>query len=234
MATRRSYNDACGTGHALDLVGERWALLVVRELLLGPKRYGQLRSDLPGISTNVLAQRLTELEASGLVRKQRLPAPAVTEAYELTAWGRELEPVVRALGRWALRSPHHDRTAHLSATSFILGLRTNFDPGRAQGMQGRYELHIDAEVFRVVIADNALHAERGHQQDPDAVITAQPSALARVVYGGRTLADAITEGDVQVEGDIASIARLAAVLTLPAPAPSPTRGTQSPEPKNPQ
>lgn len=105
MATRRSYNDACGTGHALDLVGERWALLVVRELLLGPKRYGQLRSDLPGISTNVLAQRLTELEASGLVRKQRLPAPAVTEAYELTAWGRELEPVVRALGRWALRSP---------------------------------------------------------------------------------------------------------------------------------
>ncbi|MEU8893529.1 winged helix-turn-helix transcriptional regulator [Streptomyces sp. NPDC048442] len=218
MATKRSYNDACGTGHALDLVGERWALLVVRELLLGPKRYGQLRTDLPGISTNVLAQRLAELEASGIVRKHRLPAPAVAEAYELTDWGLELEPVVRALGRWAVRSPAHDRTAHLSATSFVLSLRTNFDPSRAQGVQGRYELHLGDEVFRVLIADGALHAGRGYQQQPEAVITARPSALARVVYGGRQLADAVAAGDVRVEGDSSSVAHLTAVLSLPAPA----------------
>ncbi|GHF76090.1 transcriptional regulator [Kitasatospora xanthocidica] len=217
MATKRSYNDACGTGHALDLVGERWALLVVRELLLGPKRYGQLRTDLPGISTNVLAQRLAELEASGIVRKHRLPAPAAAEAYELTDWGLELEPVVRALGRWAVRSPAHDRTAHLSPTSFVLSLRTNFDPARAQDVHGRYELHLGDEVFRVLIADGTLRAERGHQQQPEAVITARPSALARVVYGGRPLADAIAAGDVQVEGDTASVARLGAVLSLPAP-----------------
>ncbi|MFJ9741989.1 winged helix-turn-helix transcriptional regulator [Streptomyces sp. NPDC101166] len=218
MTTKRSYNDACGTGHALDLVGERWALLVVRELLLGPKRYGQLRTDLPGISTNVLAQRLAELEASGIIHKRRLPAPAAAEAYELTDWGLELEPVVRALGRWAVRSPAHDRTAHLSATSFILSLRTNFDPGRGQGVHGRYELHLGDEVFRVLIADGTLHAERGYQQQPEAVITARPSALARVVYGGRHLADAVAAGDVRVEGDTTSVARLTAVLSLPAPA----------------
>ena len=218
MTTKRSYNDACGTGHALDLVGERWALLVVRELLLGPKRYGQLRTDLPGISTNVLAQRLAELEASGIVRKHRLPAPAAAEAYELTDWGLELEPVVRALGRWAVRSPAHDRTAHLSATSFVLSLRTNFDPSRGQGVHGRYELHLGDEVFQVLIADGTLHAERGHQRQPEAVITARPSALARIVYGGRQLADAVAEGDVRVEGDTTSVARLSAVLSLPAPA----------------
>ncbi|GAA1530745.1 winged helix-turn-helix transcriptional regulator [Streptomyces albidochromogenes] len=218
MATKRSYNDACGTGHALDLVGERWALLVVRELLLGPKRYGQLRTDLPGISTNVLAQRLAELEASGIVRKHRLPAPAVAEAYELTDWGLELEPVVRGLGRWAVRSPAHDRTAHLSATSFVLSLRANFDAGRAQGVHGRYELHLGDEVFRVLIADGTLHAERGYQQQPEAVITARPPALAGVVYGGRQLADAVAAGDVRVEGDTTCVARLTAVLSLPAPA----------------
>ncbi|KQV12606.1 MULTISPECIES: winged helix-turn-helix transcriptional regulator [unclassified Kitasatospora] len=215
MATKRSYNDACGTGHALDLVGERWALLVVRELLLGPKRYGQLRTDLPGISTNVLAQRLTELEASGIVRKHRLPAPTAAEAYELTDWGLELEPVVRALGRWAVRSPAHDRTAHLSPTSFILSLRTNFDPDLARGVHARYELHLNDEVFQVLIADGTLHAARGHQQQPEAVITARPSALAGVVYGGRPLADAVAAGDVRVEGDPGSVARLAAVLSLP-------------------
>ncbi len=215
MATNRSYNDACGTGHALDLVGERWALLVVRELLLGPKRYGQLRTDLPGISTNVLAQRLAELEASNIVRKQRLPAPAAAEAYGLTDWGLELEPAVRALGRWAVRSPAHDRTAHLSPTSFVLSLRTNFDAGLAQDVHARYELHLGDEVFRVLIAEGTLSAERGHQSQPDAVITARPSALAGVVYGGRPLPDAIAAGDVQVEGDPTSVARLTAVLSLP-------------------
>lgn len=125
MTTRRSYNDMCGMAHALDLVGERWALLVVRELLLGPKRYSDLRVDLPGISTNVLSQRLSDLEREGVVRRTKLPPPAASAVYELTDWGHELEPIVCALGRWGFRSPSRREGANLSTTAFVLSLRTN-------------------------------------------------------------------------------------------------------------
>src|SRR3954464_7006515 len=103
-ASRRSYEDACGAAHALDLIGERWALLVMRELMLGPKRFSDLRSDLPGISANVLTQRLEGLGASALLARRRLPPPASTQVYELTPWGYEAEPIVQSLGRWAARS----------------------------------------------------------------------------------------------------------------------------------
>jgi len=102
--SRRRYDDACGTAHALDLIGERWALLVMRELMLGPKRFGDIRADLPGISANTLTQRLEGLEASGLVVRRRLPPPASAQVYELTRWGYEAEPIVQTLGRWAARS----------------------------------------------------------------------------------------------------------------------------------
>src|SRR6476659_285627 len=102
---KRRYDDACGTAHALDLIGERWALLVLGELMLGPRRFSELRADLPGISANVLSQRLDELEARGLARKLRLPPPASVQVYEATPWGLEAEPIVQALGRWAARSP---------------------------------------------------------------------------------------------------------------------------------
>src|ERR671932_1050136 len=105
MATMRSYQDGCAVAHALDFVGERWALLVVRELLLGPKRFTDLRTGLPGVSPNVLAQRLRELEQAGVVRRRRLPPPAASQVYELTEWGVDLEPVLTALGRWGSRSP---------------------------------------------------------------------------------------------------------------------------------
>src|SRR4249919_2386031 len=106
----RWYGDACATAHALDLVGERWALLVMRELIFGPKRFSDLRASLPGISANVLTQRLEGLEQSGLVARRRLPPPAAAQVYELTEWGYESEPIFQALGRWASRSPLHDPT----------------------------------------------------------------------------------------------------------------------------
>src|ERR671917_1970055 len=127
LTPRRSYEDACGAAHALDLVGERWALLVMRELMLGPKRFGDLRSDLPGISANVLTQRLEGLEAAGLLVRRRLPPPASTQVYELTAWGYEAEPIVQSLGKWAARSPAHDPSLPISATSIMLSFRTMFD-----------------------------------------------------------------------------------------------------------
>src|SRR5262245_56411343 len=105
MTTKRQYDDGCGTAHALELVGERWALLIIRELLLGPKRFTDLRHDLPGISPNVLSQRLSELEEASIIIRRRLPPPAPVAAYEVTAWGRELEPLIQQFGRWAARSP---------------------------------------------------------------------------------------------------------------------------------
>src|SRR6187455_2025237 len=129
--SRRTYEDACGAAHALDLVGERWALLVMRELMLGPKRFSDLRSDLPGISANVLTQRLEGLEAAGLLVRRRLPPPASAQVYELTPWGYEAEPIVQSLGKWAARSPAHDPTLPISATSIMLSFRTMFDPARA-------------------------------------------------------------------------------------------------------
>jgi DNA-binding HxlR family transcriptional regulator len=146
-APRRWYDDACAAAHALDLVGERWALLVMRELVFGPKRFNDLRAGLPGISANVLTQRLEGLEAAGVVRRRRLPPPAPAQVYELTEWGRESEPVFMALGRWAARSPAHDPTLPLSAASLLLSLRTMLDPAKAEGIEARIGLRLGVETF---------------------------------------------------------------------------------------
>src|SRR3954464_6408826 len=135
-ASRRSYEDACGTAHALDLIGERWALLVMRELMLGPKRFGDLRSDLSGISANVLTQRLEGLEAAGVLVRRKLPPPTSAQVYELTPWGYKAEPIFQTLGRWAARSPTHDPSLPLSSASLLLSFRTMIDPARSEGWSG--------------------------------------------------------------------------------------------------
>src|SRR5918996_1530224 len=147
LAARRRYEDACGAAHALDLVGERWALLVIRELMLGPKRFSDLRADLPGISANVLTQRLEGLEASGLLVRRKLPPPASTQVYELTPWGYEAEPIVQSLGKWAARSPAHDPTLPISATSIMLSFRTMFDGARAGDFTAKIGFRLGAEDF---------------------------------------------------------------------------------------
>jgi DNA-binding HxlR family transcriptional regulator len=238
MTTKRSYHDACGMAHALDLVGERWALLVVRELLLGPKRYSDLLADLPGISTNVLSHRLTELERSGVLGKRRLPPPAASQVYELTEWGRELEPVIRLIGRWGARSPVHPRDARLSVTSLIISLRTNFTPDAVPGLRGRYELHIGEDRFLAEVDEAGLHVDRTGRADsthntdnthnthstgrqpaaahtPDAVITAGVPQLAGTIYGPRPLAEAVRSGDVAVSGDLRAAERFLSGFTLP-------------------
>ncbi len=150
-SNRRTYDDACAAAHALDLVGERWALLVVRELLLGPKRFTDLRAGLPGVSPNVLAERLRGLEAAGVVSRRRLPPPAASRIYELTEWGMELEPAIVALGRWGARSPARPRDAALGVDSLVLSFRTIFDPRAAQELKASYELRLGEDVFRAVV-----------------------------------------------------------------------------------
>src|SRR5215204_3954481 len=167
MATMRTYCDGCAAAHALDLVGERWALLVVRELLLGPKRFTDLRAGLPNVSPNVLAQRLRELERAGVVWRRKLPPPAASRVYELTEWGLELEPVITQLGRWGARSPSRPRDAALGVDSLILSLRTMFDAGAAKGIEALYELRLGEEVFRAEIGEGRFEVVRGDAERPE-------------------------------------------------------------------
>src|SRR5918994_3974028 len=133
MAGKRTYNDRCGVARALDVVGERWALLVVRDLLLGPKRFTDLRAGLPHVSPDVLSQRLRDLEETGIVRKAKLPPPASARVYELTERGQQLQPVVVELGRWGSQEPFPDEEAQLRPDSAVIALITLFDPAAADG-----------------------------------------------------------------------------------------------------
>jgi DNA-binding HxlR family transcriptional regulator len=218
MATRRTYCDGCAAAHALDLVGERWALLVVRELLLGPKRFTDLRAGLPGVSPNVLAQRLRELEGAGVVRRRKLPAPAASRVYELTNWGMELEPVIIRLGRWGARSASRPRVAALSVDSLVLSFRTMFDPRAAEGLNASYELRLGEDRFRAVVADGRFEVVRGGAEEPDATIEADPVTLAALVYEGRPLAEALRSGDIKIEGDESAVERFLTLFPLPEPA----------------
>ena len=220
MAVSRTYDDGCAAAHALDLVGERWALLVVRELLLGPKRFTDLKAGLPHVSPNVLAQRLRDLEGVGVVRRRKLPPPAASKVYELTEWGAELEPVIIRLGRWGSRSPSKPRDARLGIDSLILSFRTMFDPEAAEGLEAVYELRLGEDTFQAKVSGGCFEAERGGAKQPDAIIEAESDALARVVYEGRLLAEALRSGDVKVEGDEALVERFLGLFPLPEPATS--------------
>ncbi|HEY8383592.1 MAG TPA: winged helix-turn-helix transcriptional regulator [Microvirga sp.] len=212
---RRSYEDACGAAHALDLVGERWALLVMRELLLGPKRFSDLRADLPGISANVLTQRLEGLEAAGIVIRRRLPSPGFAQVYELTPWGYESEPIFQALGRWAARSPAHDPSLPVSAVSILISFRTMLDRERAKGFTARVGFRMGRETFVATVADGGIGVARGETQGADATLTGQPPVIAAAVYGGQALEDLEAAGILAVEGDRAVARRFTRLFALP-------------------
>ena len=206
---KRRYDDACGTAHALELIGERWALLVLRELMLGPRRFSELKSALPGISANVLTQRLTELEQRGLARRTRLPPPASVQVYEATPWGLEAEPIVQALGRWAARSPRHDATLPISGVSILLSFRTMLSAERAGSLDARIGFRFGDDHYLAHLADGAIDVARAPVEGADAIVTAEPSALAAVVYGGQPL------DLLRIEGDRDLIARFVTLFPLP-------------------
>src|SRR3712207_4184682 len=214
-SSRRSYDDACGAAHALDLVGERWALLVMRELMLGPKRFSDLRADLPGISANVLTQRLEDLEAAGVLVRRKLPPPASVQVYELTPWGYEREPIFQALGRWATRSPKHDPSLPLSAVSLFLSFRTMLDPQRAEDLDTRIGFHIGEETFLARLADGRIEVARDALDQAEVVITGAASAIAAAVYGGQPLDALVAEGVLSVKGDQALAERFVTLFPLP-------------------
>lgn len=213
--SNRWYEDACGTAHALELVGERWALLVMRELMFGARRFAQLRRALPGISANVLTQRLDGLAAAGIVARRILPPPASVQVYELTSWGYEAEPAIAALGRWAARSPGHDATLPLSAVSAMLSLRTMFVPDDARGVALTAGFRFGAEEYRAAVDDGSFTVGRGEAAGADLVLDGVPEGLAALVYGGMSVAELERMGLLRIEGDPDRLRRFVALFRLP-------------------
>jgi DNA-binding HxlR family transcriptional regulator/putative sterol carrier protein len=205
---KRSYNQYCAVARALDVVGDRWTLLIVRELLIGPKRYGDLLAASPGIGTNLLADRLREMEAQGLVERVVLPPPAGSTVYRLSDSGAELESVIRALGRWGghFMGPRR-QGEHLSVGAYFVALRERFRPERAAGVRETYELRVDGRVFEVRVDDGTCTTTEGTANASTAVFTMDAEGLNRLFLGELTAADAIANGDVQVAGDAAALAR---------------------------
>jgi DNA-binding HxlR family transcriptional regulator/putative sterol carrier protein len=215
----RSYGDACGIAHAMDLLGERWAVLVVRELIFGPKRYTDLRQSLPAASPTMVSQRLEELQAAGIVVRRRLGPPAGAWVYELTDWGHRLEPILVALGDWALRSSTFDGGGTLSPVSAALTLRTYFDPSRHPGWAASFDLRFGVDRFAVRISAGQLDVLREEAAAPDAVVDTDPRTFVEMLAGRQSAATASAARQLTVTGDQAAARRLLTSVTFPADRP---------------
>lgn len=220
MDRKRSYDDGCAFAQALDLVGERWALLVVRELMFGPKRFTDLKNDLPGIATNVLTQRLAGLEAAGVVRQVDLPRPARGKAYALTPWGLAFREPLRVMGAWASSSPHLRFDRPLSATAAMLSLGSMFSPDEAGDLRAAVDLRLPDGDFAVRVVDGRLSVEAGRNAAPDCVVTGNQNALLPVLYAGKPVEAAVADGSLKVDGEADALDRLATAFRTPEPMPA--------------
>jgi DNA-binding HxlR family transcriptional regulator len=214
----RSYNQFCPLAYALDLVGERWTLLIVRELLAGPRRFKDLIDGLPDISTNLLSERLRSLEQQEMLRRRVLPPPAGSSVYELTTLGQSLEPAVLALGRWGSRllPVSLEGVALPSMGSCTLGIKAFFRPEQAQRVNETYELHIGNEILQVQIKAGELLLQQGQALKADVVFhTDMPSYLG--LFSGQIEPDeAVERGLIQIEGDPGALSRFLSVCALPS------------------
>lgn len=212
-APKKRYDDACGTAHGLELIGDRWALLVLRETMLGWRRFSELRADLPGISANVLTQRLTELEERGIIYKRQLRSAGGTTVYEATEWGKEAEPILQEIGRWAARSPHHDPTLPFSGVSLMFSMRTMIDREGARGHNCTIGFEIGDHHYRVDLRNGQVEVERRDDDDAfadcDAVLEGPAAAMAAIIYGGQPL------DIVGITGDRAVVERFVTFFPLP-------------------
>ena len=193
----------------MELLGERWAMLVLRELAYGPRRFSELKADLRGISANVLAQRLTELENRSLVRKTKLAPPASIQVYEATEWGLEVVPLIASLGRWAARSPWHNPALQMSHVSVIMSLQTLLSTELAEGLDARIGFQFGDVSYLTTLHDGRLDVERGPVEDYDVVFSGAPSDIAAVIHGGAPLEM------IEVKGDMELAKRFRTLFPLP-------------------
>jgi len=213
--TKRWYDDACGTALAMELVGERWSLLIVRELMFGPRRFGELKASLTGISANVLTQRLDGLERAHILKRRKLPPPASVQVYELTRWGYEAEEAIKVLGAWAARSPDHDPTLPLSSASMMLSLRTMIDREKARALPPMtVGFTFGAESFVGRLVDGALPIARG-EGATDVHFATTARLMANIVYGKWPIEEAEAEGALVFTGDRAKARAFIDLFALP-------------------
>ena len=195
---RKTYGEGCIAAHALDLIGDRWALLVVRELMLGPKRFGALRAGLPGVATNILTRRLEDLERAGIVRRRSLPAPASAPAYELAATGLALAPVLRELCRWGAAMPGHDPGLPISPTALMLSMEATIRPA------GRFTAGFEmaGEAFALTADASGLQIRRSDAGTGEMSFAGHPNDMASAIYGPAPLADVVASGRIRFTGDL--------------------------------
>jgi DNA-binding HxlR family transcriptional regulator len=213
----RSYNQYCGLAYALDIVGERWTLLIVRELIAGPRRFKDLIDGLPGISTNLLAERLKHLEQQGVIRRRTLPPPAGSTVYELTALGQALEQTLLELGRWGSQfvPPSAEGATLLHVGSYALTLKTFFRPERARGLRETYALHVDNQVLQVRIADGTIQVQQGETRDADVRFYTDVESYLGLLAGELRPDEAISRGRIRIVGDQAALRRFLNICGLP-------------------
>ncbi|HMG26077.1 MAG TPA: winged helix-turn-helix transcriptional regulator [Acidimicrobiia bacterium] len=213
----RGYGQYCGLARALDLVGGRWALLVVRDLLTGPKRFSELQEGLHGIPTNVLTSRLRELEEAGIVERRVQAHPGGGVAYALTDYGLELEKPVLGLGFWGAKSMGSPCEGEfISVDSLALALRGAFRPEQARGPERLYELRIDGKPLRILVKGGRVSAPASSTEEPDVVIDAEPGAMSALLSGALPLEAAVGSGGVRVEGDRAEAERFVEMFRFPS------------------
>ena len=212
---KRWYDDACGTALALEFVGERWSLLIMRELMFGGRRFGEIKANLPGISANVLTQRLEGLEANGIVTRYRLPSPANVQVYDLSVWGRESETIMRDLGSWAARSPRHAPPLFMSPASAMISLRTLIDRDRIAGQTMTIAFRLPTDAFVARLVDGEITVVRGKTGDADVTFTGDTLAMRHTIYGKAPLSRDGAGGTLAVDGDLAVAQRFVDLFALP-------------------
>jgi DNA-binding HxlR family transcriptional regulator/putative sterol carrier protein len=217
----RGYQQFCGLARALDLVGGRWALLIVRDLLNGPKRFGQLQNGLPGIPTNVLTTRLRELEDAGVVQRRLDTRPRRGVVYELTEFGRELEEPLLRLGFWGAKAlGAREEGDFVSVDSLALALRGAFHPDEAEGPPGHYELRVDGKSLRIEVDDGNLVIPSASTNEPDLVVEAEPDVLAQLLTGRLDLDQTRKSGRLRLHGTLAEARRMLRMFRFPSAHPA--------------
>lgn len=217
---KRSYDEYCGLAVALDLLGERWTMLIIRELLMGPKRFTDLLGGLPGVGTGLLTQRLRELEEAQVIEKAVLPAPAASTVYQLTADGETLRSTLLGLTRWGLGrmgTPTKGQTANVNLLAFAMAAR--FNPRSSPTADGIYELRVDNSTFQLTIADGSIQVQAVRPQRPQAIIRTDMTTLIALNNGSTTLSEAVSSQALIVDGEAEVIANLADAFELAAASP---------------
>lgn len=215
----RTYGQFCTVARSLDRLGDRWTLLLIRELLLGPKRFKDLEEGLPGIAPNLLSKRLKQLQRDGILRHTRLDPPADVPVYELTKAGRELEAVILSLARWGMRHLPPARPEDLRRPEWmLLSLRARFRPDRAEGVRETYEFRIDDETYHARVADGGVTTRRGSAADPELVLITDADTLFELASGDLELESALEQDLLRVSGDPEALERMGRIFAGPEPA----------------